>query len=58
MDAGFYRGTNADQDNRFADKEKKFLKQMKFDTALETKVHLFLQYSITKIFNFRLIYRK
>lgn len=37
MDAG-YRGTNADQDNRFTDKEKKLLKQMKFENALETKV--------------------
>lgn len=40
MDAGFYRGTNADQDNRFTDKEKKLLKTMKFEQVLETKVDL------------------
>jgi serine/arginine repetitive matrix protein 1 len=40
MDAGFYRGTNADQDTRFSDKEKKLLKQMKFESALDQKVDL------------------
>uniref|UniRef100_A0A915EKK6 PWI domain-containing protein n=1 Tax=Ditylenchus dipsaci TaxID=166011 RepID=A0A915EKK6_9BILA len=40
MDAGFYRGTNADQDNRFTDKEKKLLRQMKFEPVLDTKVDL------------------
>jgi len=37
-DAGFFRGTSADQDNRFSDKEKKLLKQMKFEDALNVKV--------------------
>lgn len=41
MDAGFYRGTNADQDNRFTDKEKKLLKTMKFEPVLDTKVSVF-----------------
>jgi len=36
-DAGFFRGTSADQDNRFSDKEKKLLKQMKFEDALNVK---------------------
>jgi len=40
MDAGFYRGTNTDQDTRFTDKEKKLLKQMMFEGILETKVDL------------------
>ncbi|KAI1730693.1 PWI domain-containing protein [Ditylenchus destructor] len=40
MDAGFYRGTNADQDNRFTDKEKKLLKTMKFEPVLDVKVDL------------------
>ncbi len=35
-DAGFFRGTTADQDNRFSDKEKKLLKQMKFEEPLLT----------------------
>lgn len=38
MDAGFYRGTSTDQDTRFGDKEKKLLKQMKFEGILDTKV--------------------
>ena len=38
-DAGFFRGTTADQDNRFSDKEKKLLKQMKFEeNILTTKI--------------------
>jgi len=40
MDAGFYRGTNIDQDSRYGDKEKKLLKQMKFESVLDTKVDL------------------
>lgn len=40
MDAGFYRGTSTDQDTRFGDKEKKLLKQMKFEGILDTKVDL------------------
>ncbi|KAK0426246.1 hypothetical protein QR680_009603 [Steinernema hermaphroditum] len=39
-DAGFYRGTNSDQDIRFTDKEKKLLKSMKFENNLEAKVDL------------------
>uniref|UniRef100_A0A1I7YYR8 PWI domain-containing protein n=1 Tax=Steinernema glaseri TaxID=37863 RepID=A0A1I7YYR8_9BILA len=39
-DAGFYRGTGADQDIRFTDKEKKLLKSMKFENNLEAKVDL------------------
>lgn len=35
-----YRGTNIEQDGRFTDKEKKLLKQMKFDPSLDTKVDL------------------
>ena len=34
----FFQGTNADQDNRFSDKEKKLLKQMKFEEVLSKKV--------------------
>ena len=35
------QGTSADQDNRFSDKEKKLLKQMKFeDVVMTTKVDL------------------
>jgi len=37
-DAGFFRGTSADQDNRFSDKEKKLLKQMKFEESLLVKI--------------------
>lgn len=37
-DAGFFRGTSADQDNRFTDKEKKLLKQLKFSDSLNQKV--------------------
>jgi len=39
-DAGFFRGTSADQDNRFSDKEKKLLKQMKFEDVLLTKIDM------------------
>lgn len=37
-DAGFFRGTSAEQDNRFSDKHKKLLKQMKFADSLSLKV--------------------
>ncbi|VDK57986.1 unnamed protein product, partial [Anisakis simplex] len=37
-DAGFYRGTSFDQDSRFTDKERKLLKQMRFEDALEEKI--------------------
>ena len=36
-DVGF-RGTSSEQDGRFSDKEKKLLKQMKFEDILEKKV--------------------
>ncbi|KAF7636528.1 PWI domain-containing protein [Meloidogyne graminicola] len=38
MDAGFYRGTSTDQDIRFTDKERKLLKQMRFEQVLDIKV--------------------
>lgn len=38
-DAGFFRGTNSEQDNRFADKEKKLMKQMRFEDVLAKKVN-------------------
>ncbi len=34
------QGTSADQDNRFSDKEKKLLRQMKFEESLNTKIDL------------------
>ncbi|VDD87912.1 unnamed protein product [Enterobius vermicularis] len=37
-DAGFYRGTSSEQDSRFTDKERKLLKQMRFDGALDQKI--------------------
>lgn len=39
-DAGFFRGTSADQDNRFTDKAKKLLKQLKFSDVLNQKVDI------------------
>ncbi|GAB6030385.1 Serine/arginine repetitive matrix protein 1 [Chamberlinius hualienensis] len=39
-DAGFFRGTSAEQDNRFSDKQKKLLKQMRFCDVLQKKVDL------------------
>jgi len=39
-DAGFFRGTTTDQDNRFSDKEKKLLKTMKFEDILAVKVDM------------------
>merc|ERR1712083_1020672 len=39
-DAGYFRGTSADQDNRFSDKEKKLMKQMKFEEVLGKKVDM------------------
>uniref|UniRef100_A0A1I7X2Y8 PWI domain-containing protein n=1 Tax=Heterorhabditis bacteriophora TaxID=37862 RepID=A0A1I7X2Y8_HETBA len=39
-DAGFFRGTSSDQDGRFSDKEKKLLKQMKFEETLERKINM------------------
>ncbi|KAL5971356.1 Serine/arginine repetitive matrix protein 1 [Taenia solium] len=37
-DAGFFKGTNTDQDSRFTDKKKKLLKSMKFGDNLNEKV--------------------
>lgn len=37
-DAGFFRGTSADQDNRFANKQKKFLKGLNLSPILNTKL--------------------
>ncbi len=34
------QGTSSDQDNRFSDKEKKLLKQMKFEEVLATKIDM------------------
>lgn len=39
-DAGFFKGTSADQDRRFSDKELKLLKSMKFPPEFEKKVIL------------------
>nr|VZI42928.1 unnamed protein product [Spirometra erinaceieuropaei] len=36
-DAGFFKGTSADQDSRFADKKKKLLKSMEFGDNLNKK---------------------
>lgn len=36
----YFQGTSADQDNRFADKKKKLMKQMKFAENIETRVRL------------------
>ena len=37
---GFFKGTSADQDRRFSDKELKLLKSMKFPPEFEKKVHI------------------
>ncbi|KAI0002131.1 hypothetical protein BJV74DRAFT_876601 [Russula compacta] len=37
-DAGFFKGTSADQDRRFSDKELKLLKTLKFPPQFDTKV--------------------
>merc|ERR1712178_106045 len=39
-DAGFFKGTNADQDSRFANKNKKLMKTMKFAPGVEKKVDM------------------
>ncbi|EPT02135.1 hypothetical protein FOMPIDRAFT_1048148 [Fomitopsis schrenkii] len=39
-DAGFFKGTSADQDRRFSDKELKLLKTMKFPPEFEKKVDM------------------
>jgi serine/arginine repetitive matrix protein 1 len=35
---GFFKGTSADQDRRFSDKEVKLLKSMKFPSEFDKKV--------------------
>jgi len=40
MSGGFFRGTNHDQDNRFADKEKKLKAQLKFPEEYDIPVDL------------------
>ncbi|KAF7297568.1 PWI domain-containing protein [Mycena kentingensis (nom. inval.)] len=39
-DAGFFKGTSADQDRRFADKEQKLLKSTKFPSNFSEKVDM------------------
>ncbi|OWA50970.1 putative Serine/arginine repetitive matrix protein 1 [Hypsibius exemplaris] len=39
-DAGFFRGTNSEQDTRFSDKHKKLMKTMKFADVLSEKVDM------------------
>ncbi|KAK8777668.1 hypothetical protein V5799_028987 [Amblyomma americanum] len=39
-DAGFFRGTSAEQDNRFTDKQKKLLKQLRFHDVLTKRVDM------------------
>ncbi|KAI9478409.1 MAG: PWI domain-containing protein [Benjaminiella poitrasii] len=39
-DAGFFRGTSADQDGRFSNKEKKLLKSMSFPPEFDQKVDI------------------
>lgn len=36
-----FQGTTAEQDNRFSDKEKKLLKQMRFGDCLTRRVSIF-----------------
>lgn len=38
-DAGYFKGTSAEQDSRFANKQKKLLKQMKFPDNIDIKVN-------------------
>jgi serine/arginine repetitive matrix protein 1 len=38
MADGFFKGTTTDQDSRFADKQKKLIKSMKFPAVFDTKV--------------------
>ncbi|KAI7869984.1 serine/arginine repetitive matrix 1-like protein [Spinellus fusiger] len=39
-DAGFFKGTSSDQDNRFSNKEKKLLKTMTFPSEFLVKVDM------------------
>jgi len=43
---GFFKGTSADQDRRFSDKELKLLKSMKFPPEFEKKVLSIMQFSV------------
>jgi hypothetical protein len=43
--SGFFKGTSADQDRRFSDKELKLLKSIKFPTQFDTKVYSSLSLS-------------
>ncbi|KAH9174874.1 PWI domain-containing protein, partial [Lactarius sanguifluus] len=40
---GFFKGTSADQDRRFSDKELKLLKTLKFPSQFDTKVNISLR---------------
>ena len=40
VDTGFFKGTSADQDRRFSDKELKLLKTMKFPPEFDKKVRM------------------
>jgi len=40
MDGGFFRGTSQEQDSRFADKQKKMMKSMKFPPEYNTKIDM------------------
>jgi len=44
---GFFKGTSADQDRRFSDKELKLLKSIKFPPQFDTKVFPFSFSSIS-----------
>ena len=44
------QGTNADQDKRFSDKEKKLMKSMKFEDSLLKKVGFFPKKKQSRIF--------
>jgi hypothetical protein len=39
-DAGFFKGTSADQDSRFSDKNKKLMKTMKFADNIDKKIDM------------------
>ena len=56
---GFFKGTSADQDRRFSDKELKLLKSMKFPPEFEKKVLLewpfYLSSLLKRLFFVRLI---
>jgi hypothetical protein len=49
-DAGFFKGTSAEQDSRFANKQKKLLKQMKFPDNIDVKVKEKISFFISTIF--------